>query len=499
VIEFKSVSKLYPDGTHAVDNFSVVIPSRKTTVFVGSSGCGKTTLLRMINRMVDPTAGVIEIDSEDIAKTEPVHLRRRIGYVMQNSGLLPHRTVLDNVATVLFLTKVPKTEAYARANELLDTVGLDRSLAKRYPGELSGGQQQRVGVARGLAANPNILLMDEPFGAVDPIVRVDLQAETIRLQRELDKTIVFVTHDIDEAFLLGDQVIILEKGAQIAQQGSPEEILANPASDFVASFVGADRGKRRLTVDAKVTSRGDEVPQHFEQDLPGGRRVMQWVWDNFSEIWGYTLDHIGLSVPPIVIGFVLSIPLGYWASRSRVARSILLSVFSILYTLPALVLFVTVPVALGLAILNPNNVIVALTIYAMAIMIRSANDAFGSVSADVRESARAVGYSAVQRFFRVELPLAGPVLLAGIRVVSVSTVSLATVGGFIGIPSLGNLFQNGFQIHFFPELWAGIVAVLVVAAVFDLILSALGRILMPWNRGRTRRRASRMVAKQVIA
>lgn len=226
---------------------------------------------------------------------------------------------------------------------------------------------------------------------------------------------------------------------------------------------------------------------------------MQWVWDNFSEIWGYTLDHIGLSVPPIVIGFVLSIPLGYWASRSRVARSILLSVFSILYTLPALVLFVTVPVALGLAILNPNNVIVALTIYAMAIMIRSANDAFGSVSADVRESARAVGYSAVQRFFRVELPLAGPVLLAGIRVVSVSTVSLATVGGFIGIPSLGNLFQNGFQIHFFPELWAGIVAVLLVAAVFDLILSGLGRILMPWNRGRTRRRASRMLAKQVIA
>jgi len=259
VIEFKSVSKLYPDGTHAVDNFSVVIPSRKTTVFVGSSGCGKTTLLRMINRMVDPTAGVIEIDSEDIAKTEPVHLRRGIGYVMQNSGLLPHRTVIDNVATVLFLTKVPKTVAYARANELLDTVGLDRSLGKRYPGELSGGQQQRVGVARGLAANPNILLMDEPFGAVDPIVRVDLQAETMRLQRELDKTIVFVTHDIDEAFLLGDQVLILEKGAKIAQQGTPEEILANPASDFVANFIGADRGKRRLTVDSKVKPRGDDV------------------------------------------------------------------------------------------------------------------------------------------------------------------------------------------------------------------------------------------------
>ena len=259
MIEFKAVSKLYPDGTHAVDDFSVVIPSRKTTVFVGSSGCGKTTLLRMINRMVDPTDGVIEIDGEDIAGTEPVHLRRRIGYVMQNSGLLPHRKVLDNVATVLFLTKVPKAQAYERAYELLDTVGLDRGLAGRYPGELSGGQQQRVGVARGLAANPNTLLMDEPFGAVDPIVRVDLQAETMRLQRELDKTIVFVTHDIDEAFLLGDQVIILEKGAHIAQKGTPEEILANPASDFVASFIGADRGKRRLTVDSKVAPKGDDV------------------------------------------------------------------------------------------------------------------------------------------------------------------------------------------------------------------------------------------------
>jgi len=246
MIEFRSVSKRFPDGTLAVDDFSLVIPSRKTTVFVGSSGCGKTTLLRMINRMVDPTSGTIEIDGESIATIEPVALRRSIGYVMQNSGLLPHRKVIDNVATVPRLSGVPKKEAHARALELLDTVGLDRALANRYPSQLSGGQQQRVGVARGLAVDPNILLMDEPFGAVDPIVRSDLQTETIRLQRELDKTVVFVTHDIDEAFLLGDQVVILEKGARIAQLGTPEEILANPASEFVASFIGADRGKRSL-------------------------------------------------------------------------------------------------------------------------------------------------------------------------------------------------------------------------------------------------------------
>ena len=248
MIEFRNVSKHFPDGTVAVDDFSLTIPSRKTTVLVGSSGCGKTTLLRMINRMVEPTDGSIEIDGENIATLDPVVLRRRIGYVMQNSGLLPHRKVIDNVATVPRLEGVPRKQAHQRALELLDTVGLSRDLADRYPSQLSGGQQQRVGVARGLAVDPNIMLMDEPFGAVDPIVRADLQQELLRLQRELDKTIVFVTHDIDEAFLLGHQIVILQKGAGIAQVGSPAEILANPANDFVATFIGADRGKRSLSI-----------------------------------------------------------------------------------------------------------------------------------------------------------------------------------------------------------------------------------------------------------
>ncbi|MET0781747.1 MAG: ATP-binding cassette domain-containing protein [Microbacterium sp.] len=257
MIEFRSVSKEFPDGTRAVADFSLVIPSRKTTVFVGSSGCGKTTLLRMINRMVEPTGGDIEIDGDSILKRDAVTLRRSIGYVMQNSGLMPHFTVIDNVATVPVLSGVPRKRAREQALSLLDTVGLDRSLAKRYPSQLSGGQQQRVGVARGLAADPNILLMDEPFGAVDPIVRADLQQELIRLQRELGKTVVFVTHDIDEAFLLGDQVVILQKGAQIAQVGSPSEIIENPSDDFVASFIGSDRGKRALSL--KETASGTVV------------------------------------------------------------------------------------------------------------------------------------------------------------------------------------------------------------------------------------------------
>ncbi|ROQ41224.1 osmoprotectant transport system ATP-binding protein [Frondihabitans sp. PhB188] len=253
MIEFRSVTKQYPDGTRAVEDFSLVIPSRKTTVFVGSSGCGKTTILRMINRMVDPSSGSIQIDGKDIGGLEPVALRRSIGYVMQNSGLLPHRKVVDNIATVPLLKGVKKREARLQALELMDTVGLDRAFADRYPSQLSGGQQQRVGVARGLAVDPNILLMDEPFGAVDPLVRSDLQEELIRLQRDLDKTVVFVTHDIDEAFYLGDQVVILKKGGHIAQVGSPAEILADPADDFVADFIGANRGKRALHIEETAT------------------------------------------------------------------------------------------------------------------------------------------------------------------------------------------------------------------------------------------------------
>ena len=263
MIEFQSVSKRFADGTLAVDDFSFVLPSHKATVLVGSSGSGKTTILRMINRMVDPTSGRVLIDGEDVAGRDRVKLRRSIGYVLQASGLLPHRKVVDNVATVPVLNGVSRQKARSAALELLDKVGLDRSLAERYPRQLSGGQQQRVGVARALASDPDILLMDEPFGAVDPIVRADLQLELNRLQRELGKTIVFVTHDIDEAFLLADQVVIFTNGGVVAQSGTPAEILAKPADDFVASFIGADKGKRALYLQKRD---GDDVTLIVDSD-----------------------------------------------------------------------------------------------------------------------------------------------------------------------------------------------------------------------------------------
>jgi len=240
-IEFSQVTKRYGANT-VVDNLTLSIPAGETTVFVGSSGCGKTTTLRMINRMVEPQEGTITIGGQNIADQDPYKLRRSIGYVMQSGGLLPHRTVLENVMTVPLLNGTPKPQAKERALDLLGTVGLDASLAQRYPAQLSGGQAQRVGVARALAADASILLMDEPFSAVDPIVRTELQEELLRLQGELHKTIVFVTHDIDEALFLGDNIAVFAPGGKLAQYGAPEEILTNPANDFVESFVSQSVG-----------------------------------------------------------------------------------------------------------------------------------------------------------------------------------------------------------------------------------------------------------------
>ncbi|MBB2913978.1 osmoprotectant transport system ATP-binding protein [Streptosporangium becharense] len=247
MITFNGVTKRYADGTVAVDGLSLDVHTGGITVFVGPSGCGKTTSLRMINRMIDPTEGQILLDGVDVTTIDPPTLRRGIGYVIQQAGLFPHRKIVDNVATVPQLLGWSRKRARDRAMELLERVGLDLKLADRYPFQLSGGQQQRVGVARALAADPPVLLMDEPFSAVDPIVRTSLQEELLRLQSELRKTIVFVTHDIDEAVKLGDRVAVLRVGGRLAQLDDPATLLARPADDFVREFLGRDRGIRRLS------------------------------------------------------------------------------------------------------------------------------------------------------------------------------------------------------------------------------------------------------------
>jgi osmoprotectant transport system ATP-binding protein len=246
VITFDRVTKKYPDGTVAVDELSLDVPAGTLAVFVGPSGCGKTTSMRMINRMIDPTSGTLTVDGRDVTKVDPVKLRLGIGYVIQSAGLMPHLRVVDNVATVPVLKGESRRSARKAAIGVLERVGLDPKLADRYPAQLSGGQQQRVGVARALAADPPILLMDEPFSAVDPVVREDLQAEILRLQSELRKTIVFVTHDIDEAIKLGDKVAVFGRGGALLQYAEPSFVLSNPANELVSGFVGADRGYRGL-------------------------------------------------------------------------------------------------------------------------------------------------------------------------------------------------------------------------------------------------------------
>ncbi|AGZ46541.1 ABC transporter ATP-binding protein [Actinoplanes friuliensis] len=248
-ITLENLGKVYPDGTVAVGDISLDVGAGELAVLIGPSGCGKSTVLRMINRLIEPSKGRILIDGEDVSTQDPVELRRKIGYVIQNVGLFPHQTIRTNVGTVPKLLGWDRKKIKSRADELLELVGLDPGrYAGRYPHELSGGQRQRVGVARALAADPLVLLMDEPFSAVDPIVRGRLQEEFLRLQAAVRKTIVLVTHDIDEAVRLGDRIAVLAEGGRLMQYASPAELLSHPASQAVSEFVGTDRGIRRLAV-----------------------------------------------------------------------------------------------------------------------------------------------------------------------------------------------------------------------------------------------------------
>jgi osmoprotectant transport system ATP-binding protein len=307
MIEFDSVTKRFGDGEPAVDRLSLEIRDGELTVLVGPSGCGKTTSLRMINRLEDLTDGRILVNGQDIMQRDRIELRRGIGYVMQTSGLFPHRRIRENIATVPYLLGWDRQRIERRVQELVELVGLMPELLDRYPHALSGGQQQRVGVARALAADPAILLMDEPFAAVDPIVRTRLQDELVRLQRRLGKTIVFVTHDIDEAIKIGDRIAVLREPGQVAQYAAPTEMLAAPADEFVVNFLGHERELRRLALvrvgelepeAAPVVTVGDSAEAAREA---AGRHGHDWVlvvdgerrlqgWAGLSRLNGHPVD-----------------------------------------------------------------------------------------------------------------------------------------------------------------------------------------------------------------
>ncbi|MCU1459207.1 MAG: opuCA [Actinomycetia bacterium] len=276
MIRLDSVSKKYPNGQLAVRDLSLDVPEGEIVVLVGPSGCGKTTTLKMINRLIEPTSGRIYLDGDDVTHVDPVELRRRIGYVIQQVGLFPHLTIGANVGTVPKLLGWDKARVRKVSDDLLELVGLDPGVYRdRYPNQLSGGQRQRVGVARALAADPPVLLMDEPFGAIDPVTRARLQDEFLRLQGEVRKTIVFVTHDIEEAVKMGDRIAILDVGGILAQYDTPAQILGDPTSHMVAEFVGADRGLKRLKV-TPIDPGGIEHPPTVrpDQTLAEARALM---------------------------------------------------------------------------------------------------------------------------------------------------------------------------------------------------------------------------------
>ena len=291
-IVLDDVTKIYPGQERpAVDNVSLELPAGRTTVFVGPSGCGKTTTMRMINRLIEPTSGTITIDGQDNRGLDADTLRRSIGYAIQASGLFPHMTVAQNVGTVPRLLRWKKARTRARVDEMLELVGLDPGeFRDRYPAQLSGGQQQRVGVARALAADPPVLLMDEPFGAVDPITRSSLQGELLRLQDDLRKTIVFVTHDFNEAVRLGDKIAVLGPGSSVLQFDTPEAVLTNPADDTVSGFIGDDAALKTLTLrrvgdvdlGEATTARASDDPAEFATRLRGS-----------GDEWAVVLDDAG--------------------------------------------------------------------------------------------------------------------------------------------------------------------------------------------------------------
>jgi osmoprotectant transport system ATP-binding protein len=317
-IELRNLTKHYAGQAEpAVDNVTLEIPAGEIVMFVGPSGCGKTTTMRMINRLVEPSGGEILLDGQDVRKLDGNELRRHIGYVIQQIGLFPHMTIADNIGLVPRMLKWPSRKVKDRVEEMLGLVGLEPGqFAKRYPRQLSGGQQQRVGVARALAADPPIMLMDEPFGATDPITREHLQNEFLRLQQTIRKTIVFVTHDFDEAVKLGDRIAVLRNQSRIAQYDTPAEILRAPADDFVAGFVGSGAALKRLNLvqvrELQLRAKGNEMV------LDDGGRPVRWSSAPEGEsIRSVTLDssvHDALSAL-LVAGHESAIPVVDEAGR----------------------------------------------------------------------------------------------------------------------------------------------------------------------------------------
>ena len=563
--------------------------------------------MRMVNRMIDITEGDILLDGRACAGENPAELRRHIGYVIQQIGLFPHLSIGDNIATVPRLLGWERKRVQARVEELLELISLPEETRDRYPAELSGGQRQRVGVARALAADPPLMLMDEPFGAIDPITRERLQNEFLRLQEEIRKTIVFVTHDIDEAIKMGDRIAIMREGGILAQYDTPERILADPADDFVARFVGLDRGLKRLALSrlsdltlepadalpdgsparghadrsrvvfvddenhpiGRLAADGEPEPAgpigHPDTSLrdalsmimsdssrplvvvdgggavagvapieliagalghgngssdpgrPGGappgagRKLMvgliaaagtgpvipnfggasdacaktngtfcwNWFQQHWSSIFGPALvQHIVLCLIAVGIGFVIAFLLALLAYRMHRLETPIATMSSFLYTIPSLALFQILVPFTGLSRLTVE---IALVSYTILLLFRNIVTGLREVPQEVRDAARGMGLTPRQILLRIDLPLAVPAIFAGLRVATVTTISLATVAAFVINEGLGAPIFDAIQrANFKTEFLAAAALAILLAWVADLLLVVLQRMVAPW-------------------
>ncbi len=609
-VEYRHVTKRYAGQSEpAIDDLSLKVPAGDICVLVGPSGCGKTTALRLANRMIELSEGDILIDDESTRARPAAELRRSIGYVIQQIGLFPHLTIGENIAVVPKLLGWDRKRISARVDELLDLTDLGSDMRDRYPAQLSGGQRQRVGVARALAADPPLMLMDEPFGAIDPINRERLQNQFLRLQSEIRKTILFVTHDIDEAIKMGDRVAVLRRGGVLAQYATPEELLMSPADGFVEDFVGADRALKRLSLlrvrdidlwkaplarageptgtarEAIAGSRpalpardrrrgpsagmdvgagpgarhGPAAARHVAPpgarprgrparralgpaairhavrarggragarrgrpirgdrvrvpDLAAGHDARDdmmdvaavapvlaqveirdrseascisqnklcpgWIVDNFDRYTDPLAQHVYLVLASVAIGFVIAFVLALVARRRRWLVGPIVGLTGVLYTLPSLAVFFLLLPITGR---GSTTAIIALTAYTLQIIFRNIILGLQNVPAEARDAGRGVGLTDRQLLWRVELPLAIPDIIAGLRIATTSTVGLATLAVFAGAGGLGEQIVTGSNITFKTGVVvAGGLAILLAFAL-DVILLLVQRALTPWRR-----------------
>jgi len=566
--------KRYPGRDKAaVERLTFEVAPGEICVLIGPSGCGKTTALKMVNRLISISDGDITINGESVRSLELTQLRRSIGYVFQQIGLFPHMTVEHNIGSVPRLLGWQKARIRERASELLELVGLDpEGDLKRYPGEFSGGQQQRIGVARAMAADPEIMLMDEPFGAIDPIARDRLHNDFLRLHRQVRKTVIFVTHDIDEALKMGDKIAIMRDG-RLVQLASADHLLASPADEFVARFVGEDRGLKRLRVrsisdleldppisgDASVPSvlpdtslhtalssmlaegvtevnvandggkllssvRFDSIArlvaprerssaafgparsrtEHMSLALGlapaasgpvipnfGGASnclvnnhqfCMSWFTHNLNSVFKPALiQHIELTAIAVGCGMVIAFSAAIFAYKFHWFDTPFSLLSAFLYTIPSLALFELLVQVTGI---NKFTAEIGLVSYTLLILFRNTLTGLQGVPKPVIEAAQAMGYTPRQTLSRVEIPLASPAIMAGVRIATVTTISLATVAAYIGAGGLGTLIFDDIQSGFKTEFVAAGAMAIALAIVADILLVIVQRAITPWSRRR---------------